>query len=134
MTVYYDFDKNGLLKRVKEGHRQTVGLKYISSAKAKELSDGKHSEDGWLYSDNVQPPSHYAGNDSLGISGVFNPADGKTYDSRAAYYKAVKEKGLVIMGDDAPKEKQKPKTKEIDWHKAVAETLKTNPLKKGKRK
>jgi len=133
LTVYYDFGKNGLLKKVPEGHKETVGLKYISEQKAYELSDGKYKQSGWLYSDNVTPPMHYASTDSMGVQGVLNPADGKRYDSRAAYYRAVKEKGLVIVGDDAPKEPLKPKTKEINWKKAVAETLKTTTLK-GKRK
>jgi hypothetical protein len=72
-------------------------------------------------------PIHY-GKEDLGVSGVLNPVDGKTYDSRSAYEQAVKAKGCVIVGDDhiAP---SKPKLKPINWEKAVAETLKTNPLK-----
>lgn len=57
--------------------------------------------------------------------GVFNPADGKTYDSRSAYYKAVKDKGLEIVGDDKSfQERRSPATKEIDWKQAVGETIK----------
>lgn len=78
-------------------------------------------------------PVHYAGSDDLGTKGVFNPADGKTYDSRSEYYSAVKAKGLAIMGDDAPTTPSKPKTKTVNWEKAVAETLKTTPLKGKKR-
>lgn len=40
--------------------------------------------------------------DDLGIKGVLNPADGKTYDSKSAYYKALKESGCHIV-DDAGK-------------------------------
>jgi len=83
-------------------------------------------------SDRAYAPSHYAGSDDLGTKGVFNPADGKMYDSRSAYYNAVKAKGLVIAGDDAPTQRATPKTESINWEKAVAETLKS-PLK-GKKK
>jgi hypothetical protein len=69
-----------------------------------------------------------------GVKGVFNPADGKTYDSKSEYYKAVATKGLVI--NDSPKiAPSKPKLKEIDWEKSVADTIKTlSPTKKGKKK
>lgn len=77
--------------------------------------------------DGKRPPTHYAGSDDIG--GVLNPADGKTYDSRSAYYSAVKSKGLVIAGDEAPTQRAKPKIKSINWEQAVAETLKTTPLK-----
>lgn len=76
----------------------------------------------------LQGASHFAGSDDLGTKGVFNPADGKMYDSRAKYYNAVKSMGLEIMGNDVPKQST-PKLKPINWEKAVAETLKTNPLK-----
>lgn len=67
--------------------------------------------------------------DDLGMQGVLNPADGKKYDSKSAYYKSVKDQGLEIVGDDAPRERAKPKQNYIDWEQAVSETLKTNPLK-----
>lgn len=35
---------------------------------------------------------------------VKNMADGKIYDSKSSYYKAVKAAGCVVMGTDAPKE------------------------------
>ena len=134
MDTYYDIGPDGLLKKVKRQSRETVGLKYISEAKAAYLSDGKYKKSGWLLSDEVLAPTHYARTDDLGTKGVFNPADGKTYDSRASYYRAVKEKGLVIIGDDAPKTVNKPKTKDIDWKQAVAETYRQLTPKKGKRK
>lgn len=71
----------------------------------------------------------YVCSDDLGVGGVFNPADGKKYDSKSAYYQAVKDKGLEIMGNDAPTTRAKPKQKKIDWEKAVSETLKQLPLK-----
>lgn len=64
--------------------------------------------------------------DDLG-GGVLCPADGKRYDSKSAYYRAVKSKGLEIVGNDAPKEMQKREHKSIDWKEAVAETLKQTP-------
>lgn len=85
--------------------------------------------------DGTRGPVHYAGSDSLGegVRGVFNPADGKTYDSRSAYINAVKSKGLVIAGDDAPTTRATPKAKTENWEKAVAQTLKQTPLKGKKR-
>ena len=37
------------------------------------------------------------------LDGVKNPVDGKTYDSKAAYYQAVKEAGCEIVGNEAEK-------------------------------
>jgi hypothetical protein len=74
----------------------------------------------------------YVQSDNLGLQGVLNPADGKMYDSKSAYYRAVKDAGCVVLGDDAPTQAAKPKQKPINWEKAVAETLKTTPVK-GKR-
>lgn len=78
--------------------------------------------------DGKRAPMHY-GSDDLGIQGVFNPADGKMYDSKSNYIKAVKAKGLEIIGNDAPVKSPSPKKANINWEKAVAETLKTKPLK-----
>lgn len=80
-------------------------------------------------SDRATAPSHYGRTDDLGTKGVFNPADGKMYDSKSAYHNAVKNAGLVIMGDDAPTKAATPKTKTVNWEKAVAQTLKQTPLK-----
>ena len=91
----------------------------------------EYSHNPLVYDPNWQPPVVAVMGDSLGegVKGVFNPADGKTYDSKSEYYKAVKAKGLVIMGDDAPTKRAEPKKETINWEKAVAETLKTTPLK-----
>jgi hypothetical protein len=37
------------------------------------------------------------------LDGVKNPVDGKTYDSKSAYYQAVKEAGCEIVGNEAEK-------------------------------
>lgn len=75
----------------------------------------------------VAAGSYYIISDDLGINGVLNPADGKTYSSKSAYYAAIKSKGLEIMGNDAPTQRATPKTESINWEKAVAETLRTSP-------
>jgi len=60
--------------------------------------------------------------DDLGTKGIFNHADGKTYDSKSSYYKAVKAKGLEIVGNEPIKQSQ-PKTSHIDWERAVHESI-----------
>ena len=42
------------------------------------------------------------GSDALGegVNGVLNPADGKYYDSKSEYYKAVRAKGCRVVGND----------------------------------
>lgn len=135
MTQYYRFSPDGLLEPCEKEDTETLGgYKYYDAAKVSEYSEGKHNKGGWIAAA-VSGPSHYAGSDSLGIGvqGIFNPADGKTYDSRSAYYNAVKSKGLVIAGDEAPTQRATPKTKTVNWEKAVAQTLKTTPLKGKKR-
>jgi len=37
-----------------------------------------------------------------GVKGITSMADGKQYDSKSAYRKSLKEKGLVELGNDAP--------------------------------
>lgn len=37
------------------------------------------------------------------LNDVQNPCDGKTYDSKSAYYRAVKDAGCVIVGNEAEK-------------------------------
>lgn len=46
----------------------------------------------------------YVISDTLGegVQGTFNHADGKKYDSKSEYYKAVKAAGCVVLGNDAP--------------------------------
>jgi hypothetical protein len=129
MPIYYKFNDDGILEEcAKDACDQMGGFKYLDAKIVSEYSEEKHDKGGWIAAQ-VSGPSHYAKTDDLGTKGVFNPADGKTYDSRAAYYKAVKAKGLVIAGDDAPTQRATPKTKSVNWEKAVAETLKKTPLK-----
>lgn len=42
------------------------------------------------------------------MGAVQNQADGKMYDSKSQYYKAVKAAGCVVMGNDTPKEAKGP--------------------------
>jgi hypothetical protein len=66
--------------------------------------------------------------DDLGLRGVLCPVDGKTYDSKSAYYKAVKASGMEIVGNDASVTKAQPKqTHDINWNQAVRESI--NQLK-----
>ena len=60
--------------------------------------------------------------DDLGIGGVLNPATGKKYDSKSAYYRDVRAAGYEIVGNEKMGP-SKPKLQEIDWEQAVAETL-----------
>ena len=57
----------------------------------------------------------YIISDDLGMKGVFNHADGKLYDSKSAYKKAVKAAGLEILGNDAPRD-VKPAEPKIDMN------------------
>lgn len=68
----------------------------------------------------IAPTCSYISDEMIG--GVFCPADGKTYESKSSYYKAVKSKGLEIVGDD-PIKPSAPKTEKIDWGQAVHESL-----------
>lgn len=104
---------------------ESSGHRYLNEKRVQELSEGKYSEGGWIAA-KVQAPLSY-GRDDLG-SGVLNPANGKMYDSKSAYYRSVKDMGLEIVGND-PIVERKPKQKPIDWERAVAETLKQKPLK-----
>ena len=46
--------------------------------------------------------------DNLGTQGVFNPADGKRYDSKSQYYQSLKDAGCVVMeaGMDKPRKQR----------------------------
>lgn len=43
-----------------------------------------------------------------GLDNVKNPVDGKAYDSKSAYYKAVKSAGCEIVGNEAEKMMDRP--------------------------
>ena len=70
---------------------------------------------------NYQLPQAYVIADGM-IGGVFCPADGVTYDSKSSYYKAVKAKGCEIVGNE-PIKNPKPLAQDVNWERAVAETL-----------
>lgn len=57
----------------------------------------------------TNPFSGY-GSDTLpgGVNGTFNHADGKRYDSKSQYERAVKAKGCQIVGNDWNKSNWKP--------------------------
>jgi hypothetical protein len=42
------------------------------------------------------------------LADVVNPVNGRPYDSKSAYYKAVRSAGCEIMGNDAPTSPGKP--------------------------
>lgn len=50
------------------------------------------------------------GSDSLagGVNGIFNHADGKRYDSKSQYERAVKAKGCRVVGNDFNNAQWKP--------------------------
>lgn len=67
----------------------------------------------WVYRDGVlvdkqlAPPLHEqfgqsAGIISDGMNATLNPANGRTYDSKSAYYKAVRAAGCEIIGNEKP--------------------------------
>lgn len=118
---YYEYNEEGQLAPVYEKDAQKTGRFIFKDDIMIRIGEGRRG------------PTHYAASDNLGVQGVFNPADGKTYDSRSAYYNAVKNKGLEIVGDQ-PQEPKTPKTKPINWEKAVSETLQQLPPPKRKRK
>jgi hypothetical protein len=125
MSNYYKFANGVLVKCKKHELEDLGGLKYLTSKRVSEYSEGRYTEDGWI-AYQVSHPCHIGPD---GMDATFCPADGRTYDSKSAYYKAVKNKGLQVVGNDMPIQPPKPKPSNINWEKAVAETLKMKPLK-----
>lgn len=64
---------------------------------------------------------HYIISDVL--NDVMCPADGKTYDSKSAYYRAVKDAGLVIVGNDAPTMQKQPEYSSSDLRSDIARVM-----------
>ena len=129
---YYKYDDEGDLVP----HEYIRG-DYINNIKST-LPSGRYvTIDGLLIrTGNASTPLNYGGSDSLGqgVQGVFNPADGKTYDSKSEYYKAIKAKGLVIDDSTTPKTPS-PKLNPINWEKAVKQSInQLSPTRKGKKK
>lgn len=63
--------------------------------------------------------------DDLGLQGVFNHADGKKYDSKSQYYKAVKASGCEVLGTDAPRDVKpvEPKINMDDLKRDIAQSI-----------
>lgn len=131
-NYYYEYnDDGGLIPLEYEKGDIMAGIKCT-------LPQGRYCNiDGLLVRvGNASRPSHYSSSDNLGegVRGMFNPADGKMYDSKSAYYNSIKAKGLVI--NDSPELKSsKPKLNPINWEKAVKKSIdQLSPTRKGKKK
>lgn len=86
---YYEFDNEGNLQPVLRENAQRNGRFRMIDGLMVRVGEGKNA------------PCHYAGSDNIGgTQGILNPADGKMYDSRSAYYQAVKDAGCVVLGND----------------------------------
>jgi hypothetical protein len=48
----------------------------------------------------LETPSFIVSDQLGGINGIVNPADGKRYDSKSNYYRAVKAAGCHIIGNE----------------------------------
>jgi hypothetical protein len=59
-----------------------------------------------------------------GVKGLQCMADGKQYDSKSEYYKAVKAAGCEVMGNDAPRTTSTEIKGDFVTHKDVADTIK----------
>lgn len=72
------------------------------------------------------PPSFRVISDTLGegVQGLLNHANGKKYDSKSEYYKAVKAAGCEIVGNDAPRERKAETRGEFVTAKEIADTIK----------
>ena len=74
-----------------------------------------------------------------GMSDTWNPANGKTYDSKSAYYRDVKRAGLEIIGNErnyaSPKKELPPVEQDVATALAQIEAKAPRlPRKKGKRR
>lgn len=56
------------------------------------------AEENRSFKAKVRPPMVLG--DDLGLRGVFNHADGKRYDSKSEFNKAVRAKGCRVIGND----------------------------------
>ena len=59
-----------------------------------------------------------------GLDDVWNPVNGKTYDSKSAYYRAVKDAGCSIAGNDSSITKAHERTIETTAPKGLKDDLK----------
>lgn len=101
----------------------------LSELSAEEKTAAVHARDALdakNYAENKRYKPLSAGvphiiSDHFASGDLYSHADGKTYDSKSAYKKAVKSAGYEICGEGI--KPQKPKGSEVDWKGAVAETL-----------
>lgn len=75
---------------------------------------------------NFKIPSFRVISDHLGegVRGLQSMADGKMYDSKSEYYKAVKAAGCEVVGNDAPREHKAETRGDFVTAKEVADTIK----------
>lgn len=131
--VYYEYDDEGELIPVEYMRGNIITGEKSSLPSGRYIDrDGKKIRIG-----NSIGAVNFGGSDALGegVQGMINPVDGKKYDSKSQYYRAVKAAGCEIMGNDAPSERKIPQSEKIDWKRAVKETIdQLSPTKKGKKK
>lgn len=68
---------------------------------------------GELIPRHLAPPLHVKHSSgpmviSDGMSDTWNPVDGKHYDGKSAYYKAVRDAGCEILGNEMPSASPRP--------------------------
>jgi hypothetical protein len=89
---------------------------------------GWHDIEAWPHNCMPEPPlrsdlpTPMLISDHLGD--VWNPADGKHYDSKSRYYGAVKRAGYEIAGNDSSVTKAHEKTRQVKTAPGLKEDLK----------
>lgn len=67
---------------------------------------------GVYYAAGTEPPLDATGRAPMvvsdGLADVLNPADGKRYDSKRAYYRAVRAAGAEIVGNETQRQAPPP--------------------------
>lgn len=96
----------------------------------------------WVFRNGEMIPKHLApplhprfGNSAYvigdGMEPTLNPANGKRYDSKRAYYRAVREAGCEIIGNEAPSASPRPQMDDpIHDIKRALETVPSKPKRK----
>lgn len=106
------------------GSADLWGRKYvIDSAICKAISSGKVKKIEQEIASCRSAPNVISDDLKAGINGLHNPADGKMYDSKSAYYKGVKAAGCIVMGNDAPAEARKEERGDFDCSKELKEAI-----------
>jgi len=101
------------------GKQEWVRLSVIQDKLIAAINSGKLQKEV-VKSEYAKSAGGYISDEMIG--GMLCPADGKTYDSKSSYYKAVKAAGCEIVGND-PITPSKPQGEAIDWQRAVYESL-----------